>query len=164
MACYKLAFRDVESALRTAEVVASFRPREKAPVRIYECPDCGALHFTSLPDFGGATTVAVPENIRPAFVAQRTDVAQSTPVVPLHPCAECGREMENDGFALGERRYHKRCRVEARKHLPPVERHRLDRFHAFTVELGGDAKLREMVLAYVSEVGWLDGERKAVTP
>jgi hypothetical protein len=158
MPCHKLAFRDVESALRTASVVASFRPGSKQPLRIYECPDCRSLHFTSLPEFDGATTVAVIDDIRPLFVAQRTDTAHAAPVppvVPLNPCAACGREMENEGYALGDLRFHKRCRVEARKQLPPAERRRLDRFHAITVEIGSDAKLREMVLATAMEAGWL---------
>lgn len=58
----KLSFDTVEQAERTAQIVAGIKGAHAAPVRLYECNQCGHLHWTKMTEraVGSlASTVAV---------------------------------------------------------------------------------------------------------
>lgn len=116
--CHKLGFTSVEQAERTSALIAGIAAGTKSPpVRLYECPRCGLLHFTSKreEEVGErASTVAELEPPQPILTPHAT--ADS-------PCASCG-----DGgarYELQGRLYHRRCRRNALNSLPHEERQRI---------------------------------------
>jgi hypothetical protein len=119
MSCRKLAFSSVEQAERTAAVIAGLRPGEqRAPVRLYDCPWCGAMHFSSKGEEElrgvNASTVADVSEIVPAF-------AVPAPTLPLADrCGWC--DADGATFELRGVRYHRRCRTYALRELSPRER------------------------------------------
>lgn len=102
MACHKLAFRTVDAAERTAEIIGAqnMRPGGTRPQRVYECPDCGQYHFTSMTEREYRGAVA-PESGR----CSRDGCTDPG----TYHCDECGRlvcfgHVRVDG-PLGSSRY-----------------------------------------------------------
>jgi hypothetical protein len=119
MSCRKLAFDSIEQAERTAAVIAGLRPGEqRGPVRLYDCPRCGSLHFSSKGEAElravAPSTVADVGEIVPAFVA----AAPTLPPAAL--CAWCN--ADGAMFEMRGALYHRRCRGYALQELPPGER------------------------------------------
>jgi hypothetical protein len=151
---YKLAFRTHEQAERTAAVVAALRPGASAPVRTYECPHCGALHYTSSPqriDSASDSTVAALGPVAPLWVEQLAAPKRVPPAPPppVNPCAKCG--AGDARFSFRGSVYHRKCRTDAILSLPTPEERR-----AALNELaaaGQEARLARVMAANLARTG-----------
>jgi len=128
----KLAFNTLEQAERTVAVVAALRPGSKAPVRTYECPRCGHLHFTSKTEAEVGRHASTAAHIGPAEPAFTVAVHVPPPAparkrkavaVLENPCAGCGEGGAK--FDMRGALYHRRCRTQALTALPPADRRAL---------------------------------------
>lgn len=92
--CHKLAFRTVESAERTVQIISGIRGSFRKPKRIYLCPRCDQYHLSGKEEaeVPHASTVAqvsqsTPSGLNPA--PARADESGSTPQ-PARGAREAG--------------------------------------------------------------------------
>lgn len=142
----KLGFSTVEAAERTAAVVAGLRNGTgKLPVRIYECGRCGLLHFTSKAEDETSARVTTVEHLqieplpfgREGLTESRPEKTKAPPA-STGSCAACG--VDDARFELNGRLYHRRCRQECMRALPPVERARIIRAWSDAGQLRAEAR------------------------